>query len=201
MSQTHVLHAHFLKRIYGLIRHRNTIDLFYFIEYMEGRLFIAGRWFKYASTRNEFDSRHKTESLSEIESKVTFNKEDYMLISGNVKSVAVYTREKNPRVDVMERARLVVSAKNGISVADLKKFNHKGSGLSFRFRTLKNYHGLVGVLLKLYQPDSGDIFDIHVSILALDVISAVEVRKQRRRSYPRRFFSVNFVACYIVSLQ
>ncbi|CAD6233782.1 GSCOCG00007278001-RA-CDS [Cotesia congregata] len=67
---------------------------------------LTGRWFKYASTRNEFDSRHKfmtiywsyprngvtsvvaysistkTESLSEIESKVTFNKEDYMLISG-----------------------------------------------------------------------------------------------------------------------
>lgn len=62
------------------------------------------------------------------------------------------------------------------------------------------HHGLIGVLLKLNQPNPGDIFQVHVSVGAVRGVS-VQVRWSRRGSHPQRLVAVHLVCHHIVGLQ
>jgi hypothetical protein len=63
------------------------------------------------------------------------------------------------------------------------------------------HHWLVSVLLELHKSHPRHIFHLDITIGPLKVVSAVQVRHQRRRCDPHGVFTVDFVGDDIVGLQ
>jgi len=63
------------------------------------------------------------------------------------------------------------------------------------------YHWFVGVLLELHKSNSHDAVDVGVRVVAVEVVVAVEERRDWRRSHMHRFVTVDFLSHDIVSLQ
>ena len=63
------------------------------------------------------------------------------------------------------------------------------------------HHGLITVLLKLYESDSRDVVHVHVSVVRLEVVSAVEEGQHGWRRHPHSVLAVYLVGHDIVRLQ
>lgn len=90
-------------------------------------------------------------------------------------------------------------------VAQLNSFQTRARACRSKKKKMKmkffTDHGFVGVLLKLYKPDPGDVLEFKVAVLALEIIAAVEEGEYGRRRRPLRVLPVNLLARDILRLE